>query len=316
VGSVDISLRSGRGTIRDVRVENPDGFADEDAVQLGDITLDLDVGSLNRDPIIIEEIRVRAPVVNAEVDEKLLANVVVIRDHVQKYQASAPRPAKKQDAGYEKHFRHPARSWWKRESSGRRHPGRRARFELPPIELTNVGGSRECAARGHRQGNFAALFARITQVVGNEMKGDRHGKDQNMRGRSRSMTRPIHVGQIPFLNCILFFHALEERADVRLSPLVPSALPRRRGCRTGPAGRHLGHRGPLRSASMISHLHHRPRPQRCASLDGPVRTGSRARRSVSPAELDLGPVAEGDARAVARAAARFVPVDHGMTRIS
>jgi chorismate dehydratase len=38
------------------------------------------------------------------------------------------------------------------------------------------------------------------------------------------MTRPIHVGQIPYLNCLLFFHALERDAGVRLSPLVPSAL--------------------------------------------------------------------------------------------
>jgi chorismate dehydratase len=38
------------------------------------------------------------------------------------------------------------------------------------------------------------------------------------------MTRPLHLGQIPYLNCLLFFHALEGRGDVRLSPLVPSAL--------------------------------------------------------------------------------------------
>ncbi|HEX6789986.1 MAG TPA: menaquinone biosynthesis protein [Candidatus Krumholzibacteria bacterium] len=38
------------------------------------------------------------------------------------------------------------------------------------------------------------------------------------------MTPPIHLGRIPYLNCLLFFHALEGRDDVRLSPLVPSAL--------------------------------------------------------------------------------------------
>lgn len=172
VGSVDISLRSGRGTIRNVRVGNPDGFADEDAVQLGDITLDLDVSSLNRDPIIIEEVRVRAPVVNAEVDEKLLANVVVIRDHVQRYQASAPRPAKKQDAGFEKHF--VIRSFVVEEGVIRgdatRVGSEKREFELPPIELTDVGGSRGARPEVIGKAISAALFARITQVVGNEMK--------------------------------------------------------------------------------------------------------------------------------------------------
>jgi chorismate dehydratase len=38
------------------------------------------------------------------------------------------------------------------------------------------------------------------------------------------MTRPVRVGQIPYLNCLPFFHAMEGEAGVRLSPLVPSAL--------------------------------------------------------------------------------------------
>jgi chorismate dehydratase len=38
------------------------------------------------------------------------------------------------------------------------------------------------------------------------------------------MTSPLRIGQIPFLNCILFFHGLDAQAGVRLSPLVPRAL--------------------------------------------------------------------------------------------
>jgi len=37
-------------------------------------------------------------------------------------------------------------------------------------------------------------------------------------------TRPLHLGQIPYLNCLLFFHALEGKEGIRLSPLVPKAL--------------------------------------------------------------------------------------------
>jgi hypothetical protein len=87
VGSVDISLKSGRGTIHDLRVANPDGFSHDSSVRLGDATLAIDIGSINRDPIVITEIRVKAPLVSAEVDEKLATNVGIIRDHVQQYQA-------------------------------------------------------------------------------------------------------------------------------------------------------------------------------------------------------------------------------------
>ncbi len=38
------------------------------------------------------------------------------------------------------------------------------------------------------------------------------------------MTTPLRIGQIPFLNCILFFNGLEHEPSVRLSPLVPRAL--------------------------------------------------------------------------------------------
>lgn len=38
------------------------------------------------------------------------------------------------------------------------------------------------------------------------------------------MTHPIRVGRIPYLNCALFFHEMEAHPDIRLAPLVPSAL--------------------------------------------------------------------------------------------
>jgi hypothetical protein len=174
VGSVDISLSSGKGTIRNVRVANPDGFADMVAVSLGELTLDLDVGSLNRDPIIIESIHVKGPLVNAEVDEKLATNVGTIRDHVQQYQVSDAKPAAdKQDAGYGKHF--VIRSFVVEEGlvkgdATRVRPGEKREFALPPIELSDVGGSRGARPEALGKVISAALFARIQHEVSEKMK--------------------------------------------------------------------------------------------------------------------------------------------------
>lgn len=109
VGSVDISLKTGRGTIRDLKVDNPEGFSSDDAFELGEITVDLDVASLNKDPIIIEEIRILAPAVRGELDAQARTNLGVLREHVLAYQdgSSKAPPAKqtnKQDSGYQKHF--------------------------------------------------------------------------------------------------------------------------------------------------------------------------------------------------------------------
>lgn len=173
VGSVDISLRSGRGTIRNVRVKNPDGFTGEDAVTLGEVTLELDVGSLNRDPIVIQEIRVHTPVVNAEVDERLMTNVGVIRSHVQEYQVStAPHKPGKQDAGYEKHF--VIRSFVMEEGvvngDATRVGSESREYELPPIELSNVGGTRGARPEAIGKAIASAMFARVSQVVGDQLK--------------------------------------------------------------------------------------------------------------------------------------------------
>lgn len=173
VGSVDISLRSGRGTIRDVRVENPEGFSDEDAVALGEITLELDIASLNRDPVVIQEIRVHTPVVNAEVDEHLVTNIGVIRTHVQNYRVStAPAEAGKQDAGYEKHFVIRSFVMEKGVVSGdaTRVGSQKRDYELPPVELSNVGGSRGARPDAIGKAISAALFARVSQVVSDQAK--------------------------------------------------------------------------------------------------------------------------------------------------
>ena len=34
----------------------------------------------------------------------------------------------------------------------------------------------------------------------------------------------LRIGKIPYLNCVLFYHQLEQRGDLMLPPLVPSAL--------------------------------------------------------------------------------------------
>lgn len=173
VGSVDISLRSGKGTIRDVRVRNPEGFSGGNAVELGDITLDLDVRSLKRDPIVIEEILVGAPVVNAEIDEKFVTNVGVIRDHVRKYQSTAHKPASgKEDAGFEKHF--VIRSFVIEKGIVRgdatRIGSEKREFDLPPVRLSDVGGSRGSRPDALGKDISAALFSRVSQTVSNELK--------------------------------------------------------------------------------------------------------------------------------------------------
>lgn len=89
VSGVDISIREGRGTIKGLRVANPHGFDARDAFSLDDITLDIDVQSLREDPIVIDEIRIKAPVINAEITKTGASNIDKIRDNVKTYTAGS-----------------------------------------------------------------------------------------------------------------------------------------------------------------------------------------------------------------------------------
>ena len=83
VSGVDISLREGRGSITGLRIANPEGFSTSDAFSLGDITVDIDLGSVREDPIVIDEIRIKALVVNAEVAKAGGSNIDELRKRIQ-----------------------------------------------------------------------------------------------------------------------------------------------------------------------------------------------------------------------------------------
>ncbi len=172
VGSVDISLKTGTGTIRDLRVSNPDGFSDDPAVELGDATVAIDIGSINRDPIVITAIRVKTPVVSAQVDEKLGTNIGKIRGHVQQYQARAAKPAGKEDAGFEKRIA--IRSFVIEEGvlkgDATRIGREKGEWSMPPIELANLGGERGVRPEAIAKVISVALFTRAEQVAAEHVK--------------------------------------------------------------------------------------------------------------------------------------------------
>lgn len=176
VGSVDISLKTGRGTIRDLKVDNPEGFSSGDAFELGEITIDLDVASLNKDPIVIEEIRVLEPVVRGELDGKARTNIGVLRDHVLNYQdGSSKKPAQKQDGGYEKHFAirqlffDAGRVELDATAAG---VEEEKTIDLPTLRVGGVGGERGATPAALGKAIANAFLAHSTRAVKSEVEAE------------------------------------------------------------------------------------------------------------------------------------------------
>jgi hypothetical protein len=173
VGSVDISLKSGRGTIRDVKVANPEGY-DGDAFTLREITLDIEVGSLNKDPIVIDEIRVAAPAVNVILDERGRSNITAIKEAVDRYQASsAAKPTGKQDGGYEKRFRIEKFSFEEGHVSADASALGQGSLEatLPPVRLDDVGGQSGDSPDGIGRTVSRAFLGSVMGAVRDALKG-------------------------------------------------------------------------------------------------------------------------------------------------
>ncbi len=143
VGAVKISPKTGRGTIRDLRVANPEGYSGADALRLGEITVEIDLSTLTKSPIVVNEVLVIAPEVAYEMNDKAESNVGVIRDHAESFGGGSRSPAKGGGDG-----------------KGKRLLIRRFKFEggrvdastsvlgenksetvpLPPFQMSDVGG--------------------------------------------------------------------------------------------------------------------------------------------------------------------------------
>ena len=101
VGSVKITLTEGRGTIRGLRVGNPSGFSSNDAFSLGEITLDLDTGSITESPVVIETLTIAAPQVRYEMAANAKSNVDAILANVKKYQGGGGSQPAAEESGAE-----------------------------------------------------------------------------------------------------------------------------------------------------------------------------------------------------------------------
>jgi hypothetical protein len=84
VASVEIDLRSGRGSVRGVTVGSPAGF-EGDAFRLGEISLDVDPASLTSAVIRVDEVVVAAPEVRWVADARGRSNVQAILAHVKQH---------------------------------------------------------------------------------------------------------------------------------------------------------------------------------------------------------------------------------------
>jgi hypothetical protein len=173
VGSVDLSLRSGEGTLRGLRVANPDGFGGGDAFALGAIIVRIDLGSLRRSPVVIDLVRISGADVDFVVDAEGRSNLEVIRDHARSV-SGGRSGSERAGEGAERRFeiRELSFEGGHIDADTTAVGGKQTGLAMPPLSLDDVGGSRGATPEVIGKEVTTAFLGTVTSAVAKEGLAD------------------------------------------------------------------------------------------------------------------------------------------------
>jgi uncharacterized protein involved in outer membrane biogenesis len=96
VSNVVLNLREGQATLSDIRIGNPEGFETDYAVQLDQIKVTLNIGTITSDLVVIKEVLIQAPVIVYELASGG-SNIDTLANNAQTYSGSEAQSDGKED---------------------------------------------------------------------------------------------------------------------------------------------------------------------------------------------------------------------------
>jgi len=169
VSGVDISLRKGSGSIKGLRVGSPEGFQTRDAFSLGDITVDIDVGSVRENPVVIEQIHILEPVISAEISKTGSSNIEELRKRVQSYTSGAAGSGGDKSGGDTKRIRIKefVLAKGRIEIDASAIGVEKRTITLPEIRLNDIGGAGGAAPDEITKVIVSAIAKKVTSEIAN-----------------------------------------------------------------------------------------------------------------------------------------------------
>jgi uncharacterized protein involved in outer membrane biogenesis len=154
VSSVDIRLSSAQATINGLTVANPQGFTSPHVFKLGNISTRIDIKSVRKMPIVIDDIRISGPEVFYEMNKSGTSNIDVLKKNLPEG-AAKKEPGEKKAKGKETrlHIRKLVFENGKVDVRIASRGDRQMTVNLPRIELADIGK------------NGGATPAQVAQIV-------------------------------------------------------------------------------------------------------------------------------------------------------
>ncbi len=144
VSSVKLDLKNGKATISGLTIRNPKGYTDKYIFSMDDISVGIDVSSLNKNPIVINEILVRQPKVIYELNKDNVSNMDALLKNMKSKESSDKKPAETNESGEEikliiKKFRFDGGDLVIKTAAA---PDKNIEQKLPVIAMNNIGASK------------------------------------------------------------------------------------------------------------------------------------------------------------------------------
>lgn len=162
VGSVEIALREGRGSVRDVSIGNPDGFSARDAIVWRDVTIDIDPGSLGEAPVVLDAVLISGPEVVFEIDERGRVNLRELQERVSRDGEAAEETPAPDESPTRLRIR---RFEFERGAVEVRGRGETARADLPALTLRDLGGAEGATASELSRTILRAYTEQVVKTV-------------------------------------------------------------------------------------------------------------------------------------------------------
>jgi hypothetical protein len=170
VSSVSIDLKSGASAIEQLSVGNPAGFSAPDIFTLGSISTKLDVSSIGKDPILIEEIRVDKPDVFYEINKAGASNIKELQKNIEQSSGAGGETAAEttESSGPKVVIRKLIIEGGKIEANVAALADKQLSADLPRIQLNDIGEKSGGASGAEVTRQIvAAIIAKVGPAVAN-----------------------------------------------------------------------------------------------------------------------------------------------------
>jgi len=96
VSAVELDLKSGTGQISGFKIANPSGYKAQNAFEMGMIRLAIDIGSLGKQPLVVNELNINSPVVELEARADGSSNLNILLENIEQNSDQADKKAAEQ----------------------------------------------------------------------------------------------------------------------------------------------------------------------------------------------------------------------------